>query len=308
VHYGAAVTSDEEQAARLTGGAWQAVLLSGGPRAVAFRHFRAAFDRTWLASLPLPTAGNLRPGQPAAVPGSDGLSFERHDGSAALRAAHEHRPATRIYEDIGWGPDGTRWAALAGQHLTRLADGPRVTATVYESAHGDQELGAHRDTWLGIIVQVDGAKAWHAGEGLPGLPGGAHQVTMTAGDVLILPKNLPHLVTTPADPGHSVHLASDDIKRHAVPGAGADPQVDDDEGPAVGRDDAGDLAVVPPVPVQNLEPAAFQVPDRLPGGGLGERFLDAHVSPPVTAGGRCLPAVTQGRRRRAGAHTGRTRT
>jgi hypothetical protein len=202
------VTRDEEQAARLAGGLWGAVVVSGAPHAAAFRHFPAALDRTWLAGLPLPGAGNLRPGQLAAVPDSTGRSFERHDGSAALKAAYEHRPCTRIYEDIGWGPDGTRWAALAGQHLTRLAGaGPRVTVTVYESAHGDQELGAHRDTWLGVIVQVDGAKAWQAGEGVPGLPGGAHQVTMTAGDVLILPKNLPHLVTTPADPGHSVHLS-----------------------------------------------------------------------------------------------------
>jgi hypothetical protein len=29
---------------------------------------------------------------------------------------------------------------------------------------------------------------------------------MTAGDVLVLPKNLPHLVTTSPDPGRSVHL------------------------------------------------------------------------------------------------------
>jgi hypothetical protein len=202
------VTSDEEQAARMTGGAWQAVVLSGGPHATAFRHFPAAFDRAWLASLPLPTAGNLRPGQPVAVPGCGRLAFERHADSASLRAACEHRPATRIYEEIGWGPGGEAWAALAGQHLARLAGtGPRVTVTVYESVHGDQGLGAHRDTWLGVIVQVSGAKEWQAGEGLPGLPGGAHQVTMRAGDVLVLPKNLPHLVTTPADPGRSVHLA-----------------------------------------------------------------------------------------------------
>jgi len=31
-------------------------------------------------------------------------------------------------------------------------------------------------------------------------------VTMAAGDVLLVPKSLPHLVSTPVDPGRSVHL------------------------------------------------------------------------------------------------------
>jgi hypothetical protein len=201
------VTIDEEQAARLTGGIWSAVCLSGGPHATVFRHFPAVFDRASLAALPIPAAENLPPGQPAAMRDPDGRSFERHTGASALRAAYERRHRTRIIEDIGWG-DAPTWAALAGQHLTRLAGtGPRVTVTVYESASGDEELDVHRDTWLGVIVQADGAKTWQAGEGLIGIGNGSVQrVTMTAGDVLVVPKNLPHLVTTPPDPGRSVHL------------------------------------------------------------------------------------------------------
>jgi hypothetical protein len=201
------VTIDEEQAARITGGVWQAVCVSSGPHAAAFRHFPAVFDAAWLAALPLPAAGSLPPGQLAAMRDPARRDFEHYTNASALRAAYEDRPRTRIIEDIGWGDDGT-WAGLAGQHLTRLAGtGPRVTVTVYESAGGDEELDAHRDTWLGVIVQAAGVKTWRAGEGLTGLGrGGVEEVTMRAGDVLVLPKNMLHLVTTPPDPGRSVHL------------------------------------------------------------------------------------------------------
>jgi len=55
---------------------------------------------------------------------------------------------------------------------------------------------------------MTGAKDWLTGECLldgTGVP--ARAVTTRAGDILLLPKNLPHAVTTPADLGHSVHLA-----------------------------------------------------------------------------------------------------
>jgi hypothetical protein len=51
-------------------------------------------------------------------------------------------------------------------------------------------------------VQIAGAKDWLLGECLLGGTGvPARAVTTGAGDILLLPKNLPHLVTTPADPG-----------------------------------------------------------------------------------------------------------
>jgi hypothetical protein len=92
---------------------------------------------------------------------------------------------------------------------------------VYESAHGDQELGCHRDHWLGVAVQAAGAKDWQAGGGLDGIPGGGVQrVAMRPGDVLVVPRGLPHLVTTPAVPGRSVHLALS-LYRDPLPGPAA---------------------------------------------------------------------------------------
>ena len=68
-------------------------------------------------------------------------------------------------------------------------------------------MGCHRDHWLGVVVQVAGAKDWQAGEGLTcGGDGSVQRVRLAAGDALVLPKGIPHVVTTPADPGSSVHL------------------------------------------------------------------------------------------------------
>jgi hypothetical protein len=199
------MTSEEEQAARLTGLLWQAVCFSGGIRTEAPGHFRGAFDRAWLAALPLPSADMLPPRQPAALIDSAHHEFERHIETVTLRAAYEHRPRTRVYEDIGYGDDG--WAGLASRHLTRLSGSARrVVCSVYESGHGDETLEAHRDAWFGLIVQVAGVKDWQIGEGLLEAGRPVIPVRMTAGDVLLLPKNLPHLVTTPADPGRSAHL------------------------------------------------------------------------------------------------------
>ena len=210
----AVLTPDEEHASRLTGAVWSAVSVSGGISAAAARHFPAAVDRAALAALPLPGPDRLRAGQFVALP--DGDSFERHTGGDSLRAAYEHRPRTRIYEDIGWGQE-SGWAWLAGQRLTWLAGtGPRVTVTVYQSRHGDEELDAHRDMWLGVIVQVSGAKLWETGEGLLGR-GSRRLVLLMPGDVLVVPKNCLHLVTTPDDPGSSVHLVFA-VNRDPAPG------------------------------------------------------------------------------------------
>jgi hypothetical protein len=52
------------------------------------------------------------------------------------------------------------------------------------------------------------AKDWQIGEGLlDAAAPPAMDITVRAGDILLVPKSLPHLVTTPADPGWSVHLA-----------------------------------------------------------------------------------------------------
>jgi hypothetical protein len=82
-----------------------------------------------------------------------------------------------------------------------------VVVSVYESVHGDETLHAHRDAWFGVIVQAGGVKYWELGDGLleDGQP--VTPVRVEAGDVLLLPKCMPHLVTTPDIPGNkSVHL------------------------------------------------------------------------------------------------------
>jgi hypothetical protein len=199
------VSPDRDRAARLTGTLWETVCFSGGTGTGTYRHFREALDPAWLGALPLPGAPG--PGRPVALIDAVHRDLERHIESATLRAACEHRPRTRVYEDTGHGGDG--WAALAAAHLTRLSGSALpVLCSVYESGHGDESFGAHRDAWFGAVVQVAGVKDWQIGEGLLGAAGPpAAAVTMTAGDVLLMPKSLPHLVTTPADPGWSVHLA-----------------------------------------------------------------------------------------------------
>jgi hypothetical protein len=201
------VNAAEDQAARLTGTLWEAVCFSGGTGTATCRHFPAALDPAWLAALPLPCGEALPPGQPVALIDAMHRELERHIQAGTLRAAYGHRPRTRVYEDIGFGDDG--WAGLAAGHLTRLSGGAlRVLCSVYESAPGDETFGPHRDGWFGAVVQVAGAKDWQIGEGLlDAAAPPAMDVTVRAGDILLVPKSLPHLVTTPADPGWSVHLA-----------------------------------------------------------------------------------------------------
>lgn len=199
------MSGEREAAARITGTVWAAVRLSGGLGARELRHFPAALEASWAAALPVPAVGGGT-GQPAAVPGDGVPALERYDGAAALGAACARRPRTRLLEDIGWGPDGEPWAKLAGEHLTRLAGGPRVTVSVYVSAHGDEGFGIHRDGWLGVLMMQEGGKSLQAGPGLAGgRPDGVRQVTMRAGDMAVLPKGMPHLAATPPDPGRSRH-------------------------------------------------------------------------------------------------------
>jgi hypothetical protein len=83
-----------------------------------------------------------------------------------------------------------------------------VTCSIFSSRHGDETFGAHRDAWYGAVVQVAGAKdrqireALLDGSGAPGM-----RSDHESGDILLLSKLLPHMVNTPALPGHSVHVA-----------------------------------------------------------------------------------------------------
>lgn len=195
-----------EHVARLTGTLWEAVTFSGGTRTSGWQHFPAAVGPSLLSSLTVPSSGSLPPGQPAMLVTAEHGTAERHAGTASLQAAYRQRHRTRVLEDIGCG--GTGWAGAVASWLTRLSGGAPVTAAVYESECGDETFGPHRDGWLGVVVQAHGAKTWRIGEGVldPGAPEAA-QVITRPGDVLLLPRAMPHDVSTPADPGHSVHVA-----------------------------------------------------------------------------------------------------
>lgn len=200
----------ETEAARFTGVLWAAIHSVGGLEPPDRReyHFPGSFDREWLASLELPLDENRPPGQPVALLEDRDIEFERHTDNTSLRAAYDSWPRTQVAEDIAAGQDG-KWYALAAHHLTRLSNtGPHVTCNIFVSRHGDETFMKHRDAWFNAAVQVSGMKRWQIGEALFG---SAHQeareITMNAGDILLVPKYVPHVVHTPERPGHSVHLA-----------------------------------------------------------------------------------------------------
>jgi hypothetical protein len=205
---GATASWAELQAATFAGLLWTAIDVTGGLRDTKLQpwHFIRAYEPGWLATLPLPTGTARPPGQPVALL-DEREEFDRHHDGRALKLAYDSRPRTRVYEDIN-NDTGHAWYSIAARHLGRLANCElQVVCSVFESRHGDQSLGAHWDTWYGAIVHMSGTKMWQTGEGLlDGCGQPARQLTTTAGDILLLPKGLPHAVWTPPEPGHSVHL------------------------------------------------------------------------------------------------------
>lgn len=191
----------------MTGALWQAVTFSGGTGIQAYRHYPGVFDPWWLSMLPLPDPDRAPAGQPVSL--LAGRRIERYPGSVTERGRH-----TVALEDIGSGEDDgsggeDKWYKLAAAHLTRLSGSdPRVTCTGFWSRYGDESFTSHRDAWLGAWVQMAGAKRLLIGEGLldgSGIP--ARSVTVSAGDIVLIPKHAAHRASTPEDPGHSVHLA-----------------------------------------------------------------------------------------------------
>ncbi len=214
-------TRVELQAAEFTGPLWAAICAAGGlrPATRKCRHFPRAYDASWLAALPLPIGEDRLAGQPVALL-DERDDFDRHLDGRALSEAYAGRPRTQVYESINRDSEGT-WYSLAARHLGRLAHCElQVVCSVFASRYGDESLGGHWDAWYGAIVQMRGAKVWQIGERLLRDTGQATQeVTTEAGDILLLPKGLPHAVQTPADPGHSVHLAfAIDRDQASVPG------------------------------------------------------------------------------------------
>jgi Cupin superfamily protein len=194
-------TGAERHAAEVTGTLWAAIHQAGGPRRPAsagHQHWPGAFDQAWLAGLPLPIDQDRPAGAVVALLDATG-SFDRHTDERELAAAYADRARTRVYEDTRMD-DPDSWYALVARHLGRLAGCHlAVTCSIFQSVSGDTSLGSHYDAWFGAIVQVDGAKRWELGDP-------ATAVTTRPGDVLLLPKGLLHAVSTPPDPGRSLHM------------------------------------------------------------------------------------------------------
>lgn len=195
-------------ASRFTGPLWAALSVSAAPSAGIghqFGYFPGAFSSGWLATLPLP-AGRCRPAdQPVALL-ADTKEFDRSADQGEINKGYAAHPRTMVYEDINRGQDGS-WHSVVARHLGVLSGSSlAVVCSAFESRCGDESLGAHWDAWTGAIVQIRGAKAWQIGHGVFDKAGPVQDVLTRAGDILILPKYLPHSVTTPKEPGYSLHL------------------------------------------------------------------------------------------------------
>ncbi|MFG3287234.1 JmjC domain-containing protein [Streptomyces sp. NPDC048179] len=133
---------------------------------------------------------------------ADGATFERVVSEDERVREHRDQPRTQVYESIHARSGG--WPSLVTLHLAGLVR-REVVCTLYQSYADDRTLGAHLDDWLGVIVQMRGAKRWWIWQS-PSPQSSPDEIVMRAGDVLLLPKHMKHEVDTPADPGHSLHL------------------------------------------------------------------------------------------------------
>ncbi|ASQ94460.1 cupin domain-containing protein [Streptomyces sp. 11-1-2] len=161
-------------------------------------HVQQVFDAAWIESVFLPLAEQKATGQTVAL--VDGLDFHRRSHRDAVARAYQERQRTRVYESLDVRSDG--WFSTVTLQLTAMMH-RHVVCSAYESHAGDRNLGAHDDEWLGVIIQMRGAKHWLV---WPEATGAAEEIVTRVGDVLILPQGVKHEVSTPDLPGYSVHL------------------------------------------------------------------------------------------------------
>ncbi|PGH46936.1 hypothetical protein [Streptomyces sp. Ru87] len=176
-------------------------------------HLTQVLDTSWIEGASLPLADRKAPEQTVAL--IDGMDFHRETRQDRVSRAYRERPRTRVYESLD--VRSPSWVSLVALDLARLTR-RRVICTAYESHAGDRNLGAHDDDWLGVAVQMRGAKSWLI------WPGGGEppkETVTRAGDVLVLPRCMKHEVSTPQRPGHSTHLLFA-ITAEALPAAAAD--------------------------------------------------------------------------------------
>ncbi|MET7573383.1 cupin domain-containing protein [Streptomyces sp. NPDC005492] len=161
-------------------------------------HEKGVFTEEWLAGRPLPLADARQPGQTVALVDGDG--FTRSLGADSATHDHDVRPRTRVYESLHVRSNS--WVSLTALHLAGLLRRD-VVCTAYESHAGDLNLGPHDDLWTGLIVQISGAKRWLV---WPNPQAAPEEFVMRTGDVMVLPRRMKHDVSTPENPGYSLHL------------------------------------------------------------------------------------------------------
>ncbi|MDT0307280.1 cupin domain-containing protein [Streptomyces sp. DSM 44917] len=172
-------------------------------------HRPALFDDDWLG------AAQLSPQGPhgdwlVTLAGTAGL--QRSPDERDLADAYRAHARTRVYENIHTRTSG--WAALVALHLARLTR-RQIPCTLYHSVHGDDSLGAHVDHWDGIILQLHGAKRWT----ITDTTATNRDIVTEAGDVLLLPADVQHEVTTPRESAHLVFA----LTRYPLPARPGDP-------------------------------------------------------------------------------------
>ncbi|MGW0056491.1 JmjC domain-containing protein [Nocardia nova] len=193
------VTSEYAIASQFIARIWSSILpvlhLPEGSQSAV--HLPGIFDPLFIEEKAwLPLADSRPPRQTVALVDED--RFERSSEDRAIEVAYDSRPRTRVYEGIDSGSDG--WFSLVALQLANLAR-CRVVCTMYESAAGDLSMGAHVDEWFGAIVQMHGCKDWRISAG--GAETVAVEIQTKPGDVLLLPQNIEHEVSTPE---HSTHI------------------------------------------------------------------------------------------------------
>lgn len=161
-------------------------------------HIRGVLSRAELAKIDLSFRDKEIKGQNITL--IDDRDFDRSAQSPQqVAAAYAARPRTVVYENIAQHNDGIiREVCIALGVFTKRV----VTCSAYESHAGDGSIFPHYDEWFGLGLQVDGIKRWNME------PRGGESVGMLTepGDVLVLPTDVRHSVSTPADPGYSLHL------------------------------------------------------------------------------------------------------
>ncbi|SFY48717.1 JmjC domain-containing protein [Streptomyces sp. F-1] len=164
----------------------------------ALLYVPAAMEPSWTERLPLPVGGSRRPVQTVAL--ADGRVFTRVSRAEDLERELAGQPRTQVYESVHLLSGG--WIGVTALRLACML-GREVVCTIYQSRREDSTLGPHHDTWDGVVVQMSGTKRW-----LLWQEGNdeATEITMRAGDLLIVPRGMRHDVSTPAEPGHSIHL------------------------------------------------------------------------------------------------------